>query len=443
MKIFWAWQSDTPGNIGRHFVRGALNAAIEQLKSEVEVVEPTERETRDAMELDHDRKGVSGSPDLARTILEKIEAAAVFVADVTPVGVVPLTQPDGVRKEPKKLINSNVAIELGYSLRARTDRSLLMVMNAHYGSRAALPFDIAHKAGPIVFDLAPDADKKTIAAAEVKLKAQLVEAIKLCVADQVNERKQKLPFEAAGPHRGPALFFAPDEILASAGHPGEQEFTFSYSRVAYMRIHPVSGGTTVGRARVDKLFQERRPMVMSMLFAGGAALPNNYGSVIFEFDGRTSITALTQGFKTGELWGVNGQLFKPWQINSSVTGTPEPGTVLPMITFEKVYVRVLRNYIKVEAALGLAPPYAVELGVVGLKGVHLTVPTGGPFGNGDFLGPIREDRIQRQYTLATVDDAAIMSVLRDFFNEVYDLAYAVRADVWTDQLVAAHDLPPR
>lgn len=141
MKVFWSWQSDTPGKIGRHFVRGALDAAIQQLKEASEIGEPTERETRSAMHLDQDRKGISGSPDLARVILEKIEAAAVFVADVTPVGLVPR------EKEPKKLINSNVAIELGYALHALTDRALLMVMNEHYGTRADLPFDLQTKGG--------------------------------------------------------------------------------------------------------------------------------------------------------------------------------------------------------------------------------------------------------------------------------------------------------
>jgi hypothetical protein len=33
-------------------------------------------------------KGISGSPDLAQVILEKIEQSTVFVADVTTVGVI-------------------------------------------------------------------------------------------------------------------------------------------------------------------------------------------------------------------------------------------------------------------------------------------------------------------------------------------------------------------
>jgi hypothetical protein len=443
MKIFWAWQSDTPGNVGRFFVRDALQDAINHLKSGAEIVEPTEKEMRDAMELDHDRKGVPGSPDLARTILDKIENAAVFVADVTPVGIVRLAgEGDEKKKDPKKLINSNVAIELGYSLRTRTDRSLLMVMNTHYGHRADLPFDVAHKGGPFMFELAPEADKKTIAAARAKLKAQLVEAINLCIADEVNEKKQAQPFELA-PFAGPATFFKTNEILASTGSSAEQSFYFPHRRVAYMRTYPASGNVPVGRARIAKLFDEQKPCVMSMK-VGGIARPNSYGSIIFDCaPGKTSINALTQGFKTGELWGVSGELFKSWPINSRATGKPESGTILPMVTFERVYSRVVRNYVDVELALGLSPPFTVVLGVVGLNDVYLTVPIGGPFNNGEFVGPIHEDNLQRTYTLAAVDDKSIKSILREFFKELYDMAYIDRADVWTDELLSAHDLPPR
>lgn len=61
MKIFWSWQADTPGNIGRHFVRNALSEAIDALKADNDITEPSEREARDALEFDQDRKGVSGS----------------------------------------------------------------------------------------------------------------------------------------------------------------------------------------------------------------------------------------------------------------------------------------------------------------------------------------------------------------------------------------------
>lgn len=69
MKIFWSWQSDTPGKIGRHFVRRALSRAIEELKETPEIEERSE--IPPGLHIDHDRKGVVGSPDLARLILPK------------------------------------------------------------------------------------------------------------------------------------------------------------------------------------------------------------------------------------------------------------------------------------------------------------------------------------------------------------------------------------
>jgi hypothetical protein len=113
-----------------------------------------------------------------------------------------------------------------------------------------------------------------------------------------------------------------------------------------------------------------------------------------------------------------------------------------MVTFEKLFVRVLRNYVKVEGALGLSLPYQVVMGLVGLRDVYLTVPVGGPFGNGRVVGPIREDQVERAYTLATDDDGAIKKLLREFFCEIYDLAIITRDEAWTEELLAAHDLPP-
>ncbi|MBR0755662.1 hypothetical protein JQ604_26100 [Bradyrhizobium jicamae] len=170
MKVFWSWQSDTPGKTGRHFVRAALSLAIDALKQAPDVEEPTAAETREGLHLDQDRQGVPGSPDLAPTIFEKIERSVVFVADVTLVGA----SDDGS----KRLMNSNVAIEYGHAHHALGSKAILMVQNTHYGNRDALPFDLRHKAGPVQFNLAPGAKKAEIEAEQKKLVSQLVVALR-------------------------------------------------------------------------------------------------------------------------------------------------------------------------------------------------------------------------------------------------------------------------
>jgi hypothetical protein len=86
-------------------------------------------------------------PDLARAILEKIDASSVFVGDVTPVGKGPaLTADDGTQRDGKPLMNPNVAIELGCALARLTDARILMILNTAYGNREGLPFDSSIRA---------------------------------------------------------------------------------------------------------------------------------------------------------------------------------------------------------------------------------------------------------------------------------------------------------
>ncbi|MFY9680358.1 MAG: hypothetical protein WA416_00315 [Candidatus Sulfotelmatobacter sp.] len=138
MKIFWSWQSDTPEQIGKYLVRDALKAAVSELRQ----TEDIEEALREDLHLDQDTQGTTGSPDLVSTIFGKIEKSEVVVADVTIVGET---------DEGKKLINSNVAIELGYALSECTDaRVVVLVFNRNYGTHNDLPFDLRHKGGAVV-----------------------------------------------------------------------------------------------------------------------------------------------------------------------------------------------------------------------------------------------------------------------------------------------------
>jgi len=217
MKIFWSWQSDTPRNIGRYLVRDSLTNAIEKLKQD----EGVEEAPRD-IHLDHDIKNVPGSPDLVRTILDKIEKSEVVVADVTIVGKT---------AEEKSLINSNVAIELGYAWHACTDTRVLLVFNKHYGAYEDLPFNLRHKGGAVVFDLAPGAERNEIDAQRKVLAEDFVRKLRPFL--QLPPRiKEPLSLRAILEHRRAGVFPLPGggsderfELLASVENDGEQDAT--------------------------------------------------------------------------------------------------------------------------------------------------------------------------------------------------------------------------
>lgn len=181
MKIFWSWQSDTPQNAGRHFVRKVIADLAHSLNvdDDTEDAERPETEEEDEtddlpaddgrIEVDHDTYGVGGSPPIADTILRKIRAAAVFVADVTPI-----TETLAGKRVP----NPNVMIELGYALRVLEHERIVLVMNGAEGAALKyLPFDLRHWRAPIIYKLRKDATDEQRLEAAAGLKAALRKAI--------------------------------------------------------------------------------------------------------------------------------------------------------------------------------------------------------------------------------------------------------------------------
>lgn len=157
MKVFWSWQSDRIPKNHHYFVRDALEEACKLIAEDAEVDE-SERP-----EVDHDTKDVAGTPDIVHSIAEKIQAAAAFVADITPVA---MTAPAHLRPDlsaeelpkSKHVQNANVMTELGFAERALGLGKIILIANtAHYPGPDALPFDWRNRRGPIKYQLADDA----------------------------------------------------------------------------------------------------------------------------------------------------------------------------------------------------------------------------------------------------------------------------------------------
>ena len=106
----------------------------------------------DAPRLDHDTKGVPGTPEIVRTIFEKIDACGMFLGDVS-LGA-SFQSADGRKK---KFPNPNVAIELGYAGRSVGWERVVLVMNTAYGPAEKQVFDIKHRRNPITYKLQPNA----------------------------------------------------------------------------------------------------------------------------------------------------------------------------------------------------------------------------------------------------------------------------------------------
>ena len=148
-KIFYSWQATLPGSANRNLIRTSLTKAIEELNEEFPL------EDRNETTLDSDTANTPGSPDIIRTILTKIDAATIFVADIT---LINETQP-----------NANVMFELGYAVKSLGESNIILLFNEHYGKTKDLPFDLGLKRA-MIFRCDPDAEDKAVVRKELVTK---------------------------------------------------------------------------------------------------------------------------------------------------------------------------------------------------------------------------------------------------------------------------------
>lgn len=126
-KVFYSWQSDLPSCSNKDLIYQALRDACHEISADPEISL--------APRVDQDTEGVPGSPPIAATILKKIDACNIFVADVS------LCFED-CECRGKKAPNPNVLIELGYALAKLEWKRVILIQNLHFGKIEELPFDL-------------------------------------------------------------------------------------------------------------------------------------------------------------------------------------------------------------------------------------------------------------------------------------------------------------
>jgi hypothetical protein len=131
--IFYSWQSDLPGKTNRWFILDALEKAAKAIRNDASLQEMPI--------VDRDTQDVPGAPDIAQTILGKIEQADVFVCDVSNINREAVSPQSRLRPTP----NPNVLLELGYALKALGSGRILLILNTAFGEIEDLPFDLRTK----------------------------------------------------------------------------------------------------------------------------------------------------------------------------------------------------------------------------------------------------------------------------------------------------------
>ncbi len=117
--VFYSWQSDTDSKYNRNYIRNLLDSFSKSYS-------PC------SIEISESVGNKPGSPNIADTIIAKIDKANIFVCDLTPI-----KELNG-----KQLPNPNVLFELGYAVCRLGWERIICVVNTVYGDIDKMPFDI-------------------------------------------------------------------------------------------------------------------------------------------------------------------------------------------------------------------------------------------------------------------------------------------------------------
>lgn len=387
--VFYSWQSDRPNRVCRGLIKSALSDAISQLNAELE---EADRPTEEALELDHDTKGLPGSPDIAASILDKIEKARVFVADVTPIGLSDAA--DGV--QPKHLPNPNVMIELGYAKRALgTDRVVQVWNTSPTGCGPAdLPFDMRGKRGPIAYELAIGASDGERTKVLSRLTKQLKAAIEAVLASA--------PIPVAADRWAPSQ---PDDISIWPHSPegikvNEPEHGSGIKRIfpqprSFVRILPARWSGTDDVDRHDSLLGVSTGYSWGATSGGILTYP---GSILFP--DTEKVHRITKRFpKTGEVWATQSDIAAKFRDHLCIRGDAIPEN----------WAKFLHYAVRHIADGGGQFPFEIRLGVAGLDDLHWPSDTG--FGAKPHAA--LESDLELNYTLLSVDGHALWEIVKN------------------------------
>ena len=400
MNIFYSWQADTPDKIGKAFIRLALDEAVTKLSEHMNLDE-AERPN-----VDQDTQGVMGSPSIAETIFEKIRNSEVVVVDATLVGETP---------SGKKLINSNVAYELGYSHGHHGDHVLLAVMNTYYGPPESLPFDLKHRRWPVRYELSPDSTKSQRNHARQKLVIELTAIIKLYMGSR-NPIKKYEPIPAT---LSSAAYWQDGEDLVQRTKFDDREtdLKLGYLKdqpLVYLRIWPNDQLDDLsGKELSDHSISMIEPLLGRS--SGYSYCRNKYGNITYSGENAGKLISTTQVFKNREIWGVE----------AFILGRREDRDIdyVPTGAFESGVIRSLKTYLSIACnRLNYTNIVHVEAGMVNVEGFKLAMPNNY---YERFWGPIFED-FSVKATVNINDAKSVDAALLKIFEAVFDNAGAER-----------------
>ena len=443
LRIFYAWQSDRNPKLNRNLIKDALKRAAKKVKSDPDICDANRE-----IEIDHDTKGVTGSPLISETIFEKIRKCDIFIADLTLISA---------KRSPKPTPNPNVLVEYGYALHALESNRVIGVINESFGQVAKLPFDIRSRRCMRYSTNSLSSIEELREQLTNNLAAHLKELLKEISGKNVSFDK-KLDNKPAAPSLGHDKVVSPilgsgsqspkhvADAVVSSGYPHSIPHSWWDGTIGGRENTPLTDphhwlkmeyGPHISlklqfRHGFRKLtnFETTEQVRRHLLPLGGAraqgsAMARNAdGPVVFLASHTRPDVAIsaTQFYSWGELLAVDFYCLRRKKKKAGET------PVIPTTAVEEILTDGLLNAMKfAREGLEARPPFAAQVGFVDVEGYRLAVNP--EFFHGEkTVGYIHRNQIGDSFEIESTD-ADPFDLLRPTFEEVYDAADEVRPDI--------------
>lgn len=298
--VFYSWQSDRPSKNTQYFIENALKEAIKKV-AESMAIEVAPR-------LDRDTKNVPGTPDVVKTIFEKVSKCAIFVADLTIVAKTP---------RGKNIPNPNVLIEFGYALGKIGSEKIIFVMNEAYGAaKEDLPFNINQRKWPIRYFLKVNDTPENYTLQRQHLISELEKAVKLIIQEtnvfsSAEDIKSKWKSSSYLDDDDKLVRLSP---LDDDDEEDPLDVYWHNKPQAFLRIIPNNVGKRWQAIELKEILEKNSPRLVPMGKDGDSwPVMNQHGAIAIpnrNYNKSVSIERFTQVFHNMEIWGINQACLK-------------------------------------------------------------------------------------------------------------------------------------
>ena len=414
--VFYSWQSDLASILNRGLIRKALDDAILKINRELDIDE--------AIRVDQDTQGVSGSPPISETILKKIDECAVFIPDVSFV-----SGADETRQSP----NPNVMIEYGYAVKSRGDERIIPVFNTAFGDWRELPFDMRHKRRPILYSASSELSAEDRRNVRSGLARNLEIALRSAQSNGLfDAHDEEIPMHQPVPAQDElgGSFLSEGEALGIALRlglsQGDENLVLRDGPSLYMRLWQRSSKEVeFTNAEAISMVGDSglRPMCSSDS-GGWSHGRNRYGAFSFyTFEAsRSEVIGMSQLFKSGEMWGIDRYYMNIHERSKSSSQDryiPTSAVEADLACTLENYLRTARDHTK------LIPPLELRVGATQIIDHRLAVdPTLYAHAR---IGKFFEQSFEIACSIESYDQPA-EEILKKFFELMFDQAGVTRIE---------------